>query len=87
MDLPIGERLEKRDAVYAVARSTPARWLEEYFLVRSPNQPDIQRDGWTEEESATIRAWKWWRAEEMREQPASLFKPEWLPALLERLRS
>ena len=67
MDLPIGVRLEKRDAVYAVARSTPARWLEEYFLVRSPNQPDIQRDGWTEEENATIRAWKWWRVEEMRD--------------------
>ena len=73
LDLPIGVRLEKRDAIYAVARSTPARWLEEYFLVRSPNQPDIQRDGWTEEENATIRAWKWWRVEEMREQPASLF--------------
>ncbi|KAA3603139.1 NUDIX domain-containing protein [Stenotrophomonas maltophilia] len=85
LDLPIGVRLEKRDAVYAVARSTPARWLEEYFLVRSPNQPDIQRDGWTEEENATIRAWKWWRVEEMREQPASLFKPEWLPDLFERV--
>src|SRR5690606_40808011 len=36
--LEIGPLLKERDAVYAVARSTPARWLEQYFLVRSPAQ-------------------------------------------------
>jgi len=30
---PIGKLLKERDEVYAVARSTPARWLEKYFLV------------------------------------------------------
>ncbi|SFR90021.1 ADP-ribose pyrophosphatase YjhB, NUDIX family [Stenotrophomonas maltophilia] len=87
LNLQIGRLVEERDAVYAVARSTPARWLEKYFLVHAPAQPAIRRDGWTEEENATITGWKWWCAEEMREQPAGLFKPEWLPALLERLRS
>ncbi|WP_445394044.1 NUDIX hydrolase [Stenotrophomonas maltophilia] len=87
LNLQIGRLVEERDAVYAVARSTPARWLETYFLVHAPVQPAIRRDGWTEEENATITDWKWWRAEEMREQPACVFKPEWLPGLLERLRS
>ncbi len=29
----VGEMLRERDDVYAVARSVPARWLEQYFLV------------------------------------------------------
>lgn len=33
---PIGKLLKERDEVYAVARSTPARWLEKYFLVECP---------------------------------------------------
>lgn len=85
LNLEIGALLEEREAVYAVARSTPARWLEKYFLVRSPAQAAIRRDGWTDEENATIQAWKWWRAEDMSVQPPSLFKPAWLPVLLERV--
>lgn len=85
LNLEIGPLLKERDAVYAVARSTPARWLEQYFLVRSPAQASIQSEGWTEEEKTTIQAWKWWRTEDMKAQPASLFKPEWLPSLLERV--
>jgi len=82
LDLEISELLRERDAIYAVARSTPARWLEKYFLVQSPTQATVQRDGWSEEENSTIQAWKWWSADEMKAQPASLFKPEWLPSLL-----
>lgn len=85
LSLEIGRLLREREAIYAVARSTPAQWLEKYFLVRCPAKTMIQRDGWTEEENSTIQAWKWWRAEDMQAQPASLFKPEWLPTLLEQV--
>ncbi|MFZ5534161.1 MAG: NUDIX hydrolase [Pseudomonadota bacterium] len=83
LTLEIGRFLNEREAIYAVARSTPAQWLEKYFLVRCPAKTTIQRGGWTDEENATIQAWKWWRAEDMKAQPASLFKPEWLPTLPE----
>lgn len=85
LSLEIGRLLREREAIYAVARSTPAQWLEKYFLVRFPANTTIQREGWTEEENATIQAWKWWGAEDMQAQPVSLFKPEWLPTLLEQV--
>lgn len=83
LDVAIGGMLKERDAVYPVARSTPARWLEKYFLVRCPAQSVVHDHGWTDEEKCTIQTWKWWRLDEMRGQPDSVFKPEWLPALLE----
>lgn len=82
LTLDIGALLKQRDAVYAVARSTPARWLEKYFLVRSPPEPAIRRDQWTDEENSTIQAWKWWRLEDMKARPDADFRPEWLPSLL-----
>lgn len=82
LNLDIGTLLKERDAVYAVARSHPARWLEKYFLVRSPTEPAIRRDQWTDEENSTIQAWKWWRPEDMKAEPGTDFRPEWLPSLL-----
>jgi 8-oxo-dGTP diphosphatase len=82
LDLDIGELLKERDAVYAVARSKPARWLEQYFLVRSPAAPVIRRDRWTDEENSTIRAWTWWHLDDMKTRPETDFRPEWLPSLL-----
>ena len=76
----IGPVLRERDEVYAVAHGEPARWMERYFLVRCP-EADPARDGWTDEERATIRAHRWWSLEEMRaaDEP---FLPAWLPDLL-----
>lgn len=85
LSLEIDRLLKEREAICAVARPTPAQWLEKYFLVRCPAKTTIQCDGWTEEENTTIQAWKWWRAEDMQAQPTSLFNPEWLPALLEQV--
>lgn len=85
LKLEIGTLLQERDAVYAVARSHPARWLEQYFLVRSPAAPAIRRDRWTDEENSTIQAWTWWRLEDMKASPPTTFKPEWLPSLLARV--
>ncbi|WP_415832926.1 NUDIX hydrolase [Kerstersia similis] len=85
--LEIGRLLKTRDAVYAVARSSPARWLEQYFLVRCPAPAAIRRDGWTEEEQSTIQAWKWWRLEDMQAQSPDIFKPDWLADLLESIHS
>ncbi|WP_187673471.1 NUDIX hydrolase [Zestomonas carbonaria] len=83
LTVEIGKVLMDRDEVYAVARSTPARWLERYFLVECPANPAVYAAQWTEEEQSTIQKWKWWSLSEMREQPESLFKPEWLPSMLE----
>lgn len=83
LDVAIGELLKERDAVYAVARSTPARWIEKYFSVRCPARSVVRDHDWTDEEKSTIQAWKWWTLDEMRRQPDSAFKPEWLPSLLE----
>lgn len=78
----IGPVLRQRDEVYAVARSKPARWLERYFLVRCESTDAVERNGWTEEERATIRAWKWWQLSEMLAEDPTSFKPEWLIELL-----
>ncbi|PZQ11505.1 MAG: NUDIX hydrolase [Rhodanobacter denitrificans] len=85
LKLEIGMLLQERDAVYAVARSNPARWLEQYFLVRSPAAPTIRRDNWTDEENSTIQAWTWWGLDDMTTRPGTTFKPEWLPSLLARV--
>lgn len=82
LNLAIGKLLKERDAVYAVARSNPARWLEQYFLVRSPAAPAIRRDNWTDEENSTIQAWTWWGLDDMKTCPGTAFKPDWLPSLL-----
>lgn len=82
LTLRVGKLLKERDEVYAVARSTPARWLEKYFLVECPADTSVFAAEWTEEEQSTIQKWKWWSLNEMQDQAASLFKPEWLPELL-----
>lgn len=82
LSLEIGELLRERDEIYAVARSNPARWLEKYFLVNSPSNPDLSTDGWSDEEKCTIQNSKWWTLEDMLAEPNDSFKPSWLPALL-----
>ena len=79
----MGPMLWEREDVYAVARSGPARWVEQYFLVECDRADAPNGANWTEEERATIRAWKWWSRAEMREQP-ELFLPDGLGDLLER---
>lgn len=81
LTLKIGSLLKERDEVYAVARSTPARWLEKYYLVECP-PPDIFAAEWTDEEKSTIQKWKWWDIAEIQNEDAAAFKPEWLPDLL-----
>ncbi len=78
----IGPVVHERDAVYAVARSQPARWLERYFLVRCSSADEPDRTGWTEEEQSTIQTWRWWRLSEMLKS-SSTFLPECLPELLQ----
>ena len=78
----VGPLLHEREDVYAVARSKPARWVEQYFLVECDCADAPSRANWTEEERTTIQDWKWWSLSEMREQPES-FLPNWLGDLLE----
>jgi len=82
LSLEIGEVLKERDEIYAVARSTPARWLEKYYLINSPNKPNLSKDGWSEEEKSTIQNWKWWSLEGMLIENPDSFKPNWVPELL-----
>ena len=82
-DAEIGPLVRERVAIYAVARSSPARWLEKYFLVRCESHLLIEQDGWTDEERDTIQEWKWWGLEEMKMRNDAIFKPDWLPALLD----
>jgi ADP-ribose pyrophosphatase YjhB (NUDIX family) len=83
LNLEIGELLKERDEIYAVARSTPARWLERYFLVNSPNNPELSKVGWSDEEKCTIQNWHWWSLKDMLNESADSFKPSWLPELLD----
>lgn len=78
----VDEMLTERDDVYAVARSVPARWLEQYFLVKWPANREVFAAKWTDEEKSTIQTWKWWSLDELLENEASLFKPDWIPDLL-----
>jgi len=78
----VGPVLRDRDAVYAVARSSPARWLEKYFLVQCHSADAPDPTGWTDEERSTIQAWKWWSLTEMLNEGSSAFRPEFLPELL-----
>lgn len=80
-DFPIGPLLYEREDVFAVARSTPARWVEQYFLVRCDRADEPNPKNWTDEERSTIQNWKWWTLAEMREQPDS-FLPGMLTELL-----
>lgn len=82
LNLEIGELLRERDEIYAVARSTSARWLEKYFLVNSPSSPDLSKDGWSDEEKCTIQNSKWWSHEDMLAEFTHSFKPGWIPELL-----
>ena len=82
LDLPIGSELRRRESVYAVARSTPARWLERYYLIRCPHGVAIRTAGWTDEEQATIQTWRWWSLQAMRRESMGTFAPSWLPDLL-----
>ncbi|MGM0824986.1 MAG: NUDIX hydrolase [Pseudomonadota bacterium] len=78
----VGEMLRDRDDVYAVARSVPARWLEQYFLVEWPANREVFAAKWSDEEKSTIQQWKWWSLDELRDKDPSLFKPRWIPDLL-----
>ena len=78
----VGEMLRERDDVYAVARSVPARWLEQYFLVEWPANREVFAAKWTDEEKSTIQQWKWWSLDELLDKDPSLFKPGWIPDLL-----
>ncbi|HET7229150.1 MAG TPA: NUDIX domain-containing protein [Longimicrobium sp.] len=81
---PIGPLLHVRDDVFATAGSGPARWIEHYFLVRSPGG-EITRDGWTDEERVTIRAHRWWSLDEMRATDETFLPPLILGLLEEAL--
>jgi len=83
LDAGIGPLVRERKAIYAVARSSPAQWLEQYFLVRCASGLPIKRDGWTDEEKHTIQEWQWWCLDEMKLQDGAVFKPDWLPEVLE----
>ncbi|WP_071870531.1 NUDIX hydrolase [Atopomonas hussainii] len=87
LTLKIGPLLKERDEVYAVARSTPARWLEKYYLVECPSSSNIFAAEWTEEEKRTIQKWKWWSIKEMQHEDTATFKPEWIPELLKAILS
>ena len=82
LSLEVGEVLRERDTIYAVARSTSARWLEKYYLVNSPNDPVLSKEGWSTEERSTIQSWKWWTIEDMLIESSDLFKPSWISELL-----
>ena len=78
----IGPLLRTRGDVYAVARSGPSKWIEQYFLVELPGgSPDPST--WTDEERSTIQEWRWWAAGEMRDTTTDRFLPDWLPDLFE----
>ncbi len=79
----VGPFLRDHEAVYAVARSQPARWLERYFLVPCASAETPSRVGWTDEERTTITTWRWWSLAEMRRDQEVQFLPSWLPDLLE----
>lgn len=78
----IGRLLREHENVFAVARSTPARWLEKYYLVKCLSKSEISTVAWTEEEKITIKKWKWWSLEEMQSEGSQSFKPAWLSQLL-----
>lgn len=78
---PIGPLLHEREDTYAIFRSQPAKWIEQYFLVECDRADAPSRANWTDEERSTIHDWKWWSLSEMREQPKS-FLPTFLPELL-----
>jgi len=78
---PIGSLLRTREEIFAVARSGPHRWIEQYFLVESEGG-GLDRSNWSEEERATIQEWRWWTTDEMRETN-DRFLPDWLPDLHE----
>lgn len=80
-DAHIGPLLRERDAVYAVARSKPARWLEQYFLVSVDAEESPIRENWTKEECSTIVDNRWWSLTELADPSLSL-KPYWIPELL-----
>lgn len=79
----VGEKLRDRDEVYAVARSVPARWLEQYFLVEWPASTEVFAAKWTDEEKSTIQQWKWWTLDELLDVDPFHVKPEWIPELLQ----
>src|SRR5688500_10299118 len=76
LSLAVGPLLQDREDGYAIARSRPARWVEQYFLVECDRADAPNRANWPEEERTTIQDWKWWSLAEMRDQPES-FLPNW----------
>ncbi|MCI5178564.1 MAG: NUDIX domain-containing protein [Candidatus Electrothrix sp. AW3_4] len=86
LDDAIGRMVMKRKEVFAVARSVPALWREQYYLVQCSSQKTVFAAEWTEEEKSTIQQWKWWSLEEM-DGKAHCFKPECLPELFGKILS
>ncbi|NQY57344.1 MAG: NUDIX domain-containing protein [Ilumatobacteraceae bacterium] len=76
----IRSMIRERDSVYAVARSTPARWLEKYFVVNVNSEKMPNSSNWTDEERATITKSRWWAMEDWLTNKETL-KPEWIPEL------
>jgi len=85
-EVEVGTLWCERDAVFPVARSTPARWLEHYFVVDLTQKQPITTLNWTDEEKSTIQKWRWWSLADML-ATAQEFKPEWLPHTLTRLQN
>ena len=78
----IGPLLMEREEVFAVARSTPVLWKEQYYLVNCSSKSKVFAAQWTEEEQSTIQKWKWWSLAEIEKLDESSLKPECLTALL-----
>jgi len=75
----VGAVVREHEAVYAVARSQPARWHERYFVVRVTDEAIPNAAGWTDEEQDTIQNYRWWSLGELEATNETLL-PQWLPA-------
>ena len=82
--LEIGSMVMEREDVFAVARSVPALWKEQYYDVRCSSKDEIFAADWTDEEKSTIQKWKWWSLSDVKNGKKE-FKPQSIPTLFERL--
>lgn len=83
--LSVGDVVREREAVYPVARSGPARWIEQYFLVSAPDAFVPLSTDWTDEERETIVDHRWWSVEDLA-RSRHMLKPAWLADVLSALR-
>ena len=84
LECEIGSLVMEREDVFAVARSVPALWQEQYYLVECSSESEVFAAAWTEEEKSTIQRWKWWSLEEAQNEDIS-FKPECIPNLFSEI--